>query len=515
MASLTHVCMWTEHGWKRVTADEVSHLHPGGTVSARSGIFMCELCGQYVTLTNGSIRDRYFKHSQYEKNKDCPERTFAPWAPITFSENDHGLPIRIHVVSPDRFELEMGLLPVPKTALGKRRKGTLSIISSNGEKFIFSYDRLNKETITYVSIGNVPAASYMLNPSGDREIIDIFWPPKVVGIDGSGAIFDFKSGKKLAYDADVEVGKNYYLLKRGILWNDYESISIIEKCSCRYGWETWSVYQVCANKFDGEAACFFLDFHCRLTEEPVEIFPLWPSCVEAPYVTFHKEDVVNMFFRGDANPKTFPYSYISKKGDKSGSILNVRCTERQQLLSAGRSKILEYTYLWKDPLEYQGEIPNVSVMTLSGTPFDFVESNSIPEKGLLEIKAPYDGEIIVEEEGKIEIHYRLQANRVFLLDSIHTGQLIKIYQGLNLVWFCHFIKGKDQKTYLATDKQMLEQLMHCRGEEIAIPHSTGAMVSFMEHYPECKKWLQKEIKRGKVNDKALKILESNFRRAKS
>ena len=61
MASLTHVCMWTEHGWKRVTADEVSHLHPGGTVSARSGIFMCELCGQYVTLTNGSIRDNMKK----------------------------------------------------------------------------------------------------------------------------------------------------------------------------------------------------------------------------------------------------------------------------------------------------------------------------------------------------------------------------------------------------------------------------------------------------------------------
>lgn len=55
MASLTHVCMWSDHGWKRITAEQAARLHPGGTVSARSGLFMCELCGQYVTLTDGDI----------------------------------------------------------------------------------------------------------------------------------------------------------------------------------------------------------------------------------------------------------------------------------------------------------------------------------------------------------------------------------------------------------------------------------------------------------------------------
>ena len=56
MASLTHVCMWSDNGWKRITAEQAARLHPGGTVSARSGLFMCELCGQYVTLTDGDIR---------------------------------------------------------------------------------------------------------------------------------------------------------------------------------------------------------------------------------------------------------------------------------------------------------------------------------------------------------------------------------------------------------------------------------------------------------------------------
>ena len=85
MASLTHVCMWSEHGWVYITAEEAARLHPGGTVSAHSGLFMCELCGQYVSLTDGEIRTRYFRHSSTEKDKSCPERTFGPsYIPSTY-----------------------------------------------------------------------------------------------------------------------------------------------------------------------------------------------------------------------------------------------------------------------------------------------------------------------------------------------------------------------------------------------------------------------------------------------
>ena len=84
MASLTHVCMWSENGWKRITAEQAAQLHPGGTVSAHSGLFMCELCGQYVILTDGDIRIRYFKHSAYEKSKGCPERTFGAGYSISY-----------------------------------------------------------------------------------------------------------------------------------------------------------------------------------------------------------------------------------------------------------------------------------------------------------------------------------------------------------------------------------------------------------------------------------------------
>ena len=62
MASLTHVCMWSNKGWKRITASEAAKLQPGGTVSAHSGLFMCELCGQYVVLVEGNRQVRHFRH---------------------------------------------------------------------------------------------------------------------------------------------------------------------------------------------------------------------------------------------------------------------------------------------------------------------------------------------------------------------------------------------------------------------------------------------------------------------
>lgn len=119
MASLTHVCMWSDNGWKRITAEQAARLHPGGTVSAHSGLFMCELCGQYVILTDGDIRIRYFKHSAYEISKDCPERTFGAGYSISYGSQEHDLPIRITSVSSSSFSFEVGLIRAPISSLGK------------------------------------------------------------------------------------------------------------------------------------------------------------------------------------------------------------------------------------------------------------------------------------------------------------------------------------------------------------------------------------------------------------
>ena len=62
-------------------------------------------------------------------------------------------------------------------------------------------------SITYLSIGNVPHSGYDLRIQNGSAELNHFWPSKITGIDKSGTFFDGKSKKKLVYDADVEIGK--------------------------------------------------------------------------------------------------------------------------------------------------------------------------------------------------------------------------------------------------------------------------------------------------------------------
>lgn len=66
--------MWEDNSWKRITIDKAVEIHPYGKVSANSGLFMCELCGQYVLLTEKGINRRHFRHDRAQKDKECPER---------------------------------------------------------------------------------------------------------------------------------------------------------------------------------------------------------------------------------------------------------------------------------------------------------------------------------------------------------------------------------------------------------------------------------------------------------
>ena len=75
-------------------------------------------------------------------------------------------------------------------------------------------------------------------------------------MDPEGTLFEKASDKKLTYDADVEIGKEYYLLKRGYIYkSSRSSIQIQEIMRKQFGWETWTLYMV--------SACLLYTSTCR------------------------------------------------------------------------------------------------------------------------------------------------------------------------------------------------------------------------------------------------------------
>ncbi len=514
MASLTHVCMWSDNSWKPITAEQAARLHPGGTVSAHSGLFMCDLCGQYVTLTDGDIRIRYFKHSASEKSKDCPERTFGAGYSISYNPREHALPIRITDVSSTSFRFEVGLIRAPVAFLSKGFRIEIKPKGVPGISYVFNRERLNCDHITYLPIGERPFEKYTLSFQGGDGILSEFWPAEINGIDPDGTLFETASGKKLTYDADVEIGKEYYLLKRGrICKSSCGSVQIRQITQKLFGWNMWSLYVVSVSAFDEDAARFYLDLHCRLTDHPVSLQPVWPLYVEGNYIIKHNHN--KMFILVDGNiaaVKTFPTATVHVLNDRTAreKLYEVFCSGRQQLISAGRTHTLQYTYFWKEPLNQEGSLPTISVTDTAGIEMAPGEATSLPPKRILCFKSTYDSTIIISNNDHVIDKRTVPADKYIELGDLSFGFSVQVIIGLDAIWQIRF--KKHQLDVADDEDELLKQLTNVSGIYIPVPHSIRNILARMKRYPKICQWIRKCINNGTINEQSYRRLQNAYRR---
>lgn len=512
MASLTHVCMWSESGWQRITAEQAARLHPGGTVSAHSGLFMCELCGQYVTLTDGKIQTRHFRHSASEASKSCPERTFGANYFVSYSAQEHDLPIRITEVSASSFRFEIGLIRAPIHLFGNDFRIEIRPKGIQGVSYLFSKERLNCDSITYLPIGENPFEEYVLSFQNGSNKLYEFWSKEIRGIVPEGTLFERPSGKKLPYDADVELGKEYYLLKRGYsIARSYRSIEIQEVTRKRFGWEVWTLYVVSAHEFNEEAARFYLNFHCRLTEHPISLKAVWPLYVEGNYVVKHSQKSMYVLVEGNiSSVKTFPEAMVCQLNHNASQakLFEISCNSRQQLISVGRSQPLEYTYFWRESLNHEKDQPRIVVTDLAGAVIPFGEATTLPYKKTLVFQSQFDGEIIISHNNRVLDKQKLLSDKQLVLDGLSYGVGIQVVTGLDIVWDISF---KKQYSVLDNDgSELLKQVTQKSGKSIPIPHSLRNILIGMSHYPQICQWIRKCIRDGSINEQSYRRLQDIY-----
>lgn len=93
-----------------------------------------------------------------------------------------------------------------------------------------------------------------------------------------------------------------------------------------------------------------------------------------------------------ATVKTFPSVTVRQLNYNSSQpkLYKVFCSGRQQLISAGRTQALQYTYFWKEPLEQVGSHPEVSVTDLAGAEVGPGGTDTLPPNRTLRFKSTFD-----------------------------------------------------------------------------------------------------------------------------
>ena len=497
MPALTHVSLWDEHGWRHITEEEAAAMNPKGTVSAHSGLFMCELCWQYVTFTKEGKNRRYFKHSSSEESKDCPDRTQSNKENDSCSPLQHDLPVRFTLENSSKFKFEIGLIQVPYKLLNEQSQ--ISIYSDNA-KFVYNIERISNNGITYLDVGGTPSENYHI--SYENEKLECFWPHEIAGIKPSGSIFDGQSRKLLTQDADVEVNKEYYLLSQDRTLPDHRTMLVREKR--RIG--NWILYIISANKFDEVSAKFFLHYKCRLTEQKVSIQTIWPLYSKGPYIINHEGDEVFVHIKGNTTSLDgFPANSIIGLSELP-NIKKVRCSERQQLVAAKRNHILEYAYLWKNNIGAEIKKPVVSVKDMQGKAMPEGIGKDLPPKGIIGILVENDGEVIVYQNDYIKSRYNIKAETRLELDNVHWGTKIEIVVGLDILYSLQYTKNK----YEVDDLDLLSYVIQGKHNPIKAPEALKNIAAGLKEYSKIYNWIMQQIKLGWIDRGAYRRLQQMY-----
>lgn len=128
---LTRISTWKNGKWEHISAEEAAALFPY-TVPVGQKRFICELCGQYVSLTGPGKVMRHFKHSRGDDDKNCEERS-SYYAITPFTDSEKDLPIRISV-SDNSCYFSIGLPIVSEKVLDRFNSDTITVYYGRGKR---------------------------------------------------------------------------------------------------------------------------------------------------------------------------------------------------------------------------------------------------------------------------------------------------------------------------------------------------------------------------------------------
>lgn len=515
---LTHVYYWESNvGYRPITVEEADKLYSHGcTVPAdRTSRFVCGICAQHVGLSKRrkGTGTRHFYHSRGEDDKECEDRAKA-YSAVPVGYNCHPMPLRIRVAH-GSYLLELGFFHAPSSATSGPRCQKIIITDDNKQQHIYSFERLSLEGVTYLNVGNIPSTEYHLSYDHPSSNLDRYWPSKTTGVNIRGSFFDCSTGKILYSGSKAYPYRDYYLLQRRSIGYVPHGISYESIAETRTGsFTTWYLYKIHVQDFSASVARFFLERSIFLTEKPVAFYPIWPPYVENPYFLYHHDPRMYFYMQGgDAELNIYPatiYAHHQNLGD--GKLYRIYAASKEQLLSLGQSGAIGFSYLMTKPLDMVAAFPEVQIKSIDGNLIAEDTCNRLPKGKQIIIQAPFDGKVILLKNDKILEIRHIAAEVILTVDDLSFGCEVRIFQSCDVIRNIKFEKPKNDTDTSALDRQLVEKLRSCKGVLMPVPHSIGAVVGKLTHFPLTKEWFCSKTKEGRISRTAYWILVTELKK---
>lgn len=475
--SLKNVYIWKDDddGYVPISIEEACDCFPE-KVAYKSQIFICKLCGQYVTLTGpeSGKKVRHFRHApveygslkNYDGDKLCEDRTHMINQIYQKAQSlaSHVMPMRLELNS-SSFSVLIGFY-CPKEHINNTN-GLISIQNSfAGYKRTFSTNRLIPGEVTYFNLGSLLLDKYDVCLQNISRDLAQFWPSCIEGFLEHGGVFYAESGRRIYRGAKVSVRhkflflfssdyENWFLEKTKDntadtkkLFPTHESLNQFSNAWNKPKESKWCIYQLEMSAITKDTIDLFLTYGIDLVNKVADLHQVWPpyictvdntinSAKELYFYLNSKVEEVKIYPQGD--------SLCVHQGNH-GLFYLIKPNQKTQLLTLGAYGALGYTYLQYNESELSAVKPKLSITNNLGQILDKTSYDDISGWKYISVESEVDGKLKIYENGKL-IDIRLikggNDNKQLLSPSdLVLGRRYDFFQSCTLVHSLELIAPK-------------------------------------------------------------------------
>lgn len=489
-AALTNVSIWTnEHGFIRADARIASQYYPN-MVSATDKKCVCNICGQYVTLTGEGIQTRHFRHNGHEKNKTCKDRVLQR-RNADIERHLMETPIKIEIDTENkRFRFDLGFLALPCELLDEAEKNheMLSILHNGECVRRLCVDKVNfvTDTVSYVPL---PYGIYgAVHIETSNHAIMEFWHAEIPLLHEDGTLFSkgINHNSRIPQGGGVSAGMMYYLVTHELLSEVHDIEMNLLFCYANY-----YVYGICARVMTHNAAVFFSRFNAKLASAHVEMFPIWPPFHTGSHVVEAKEGMSYWFSSGAIDLKTHPAQSVPSSTPMmdhapydQGALTCLQLIKSLSVVYAEQYNVkryvLRYVYLRFQERKYMPEIPRIQVIDQDDNPVEFGRYSTPHEN--LRICTECFVRILLIRNGEIVNVIHVAAKKSYVpIDRISMGMELQFFAGMDEIGRIDYAEVNEQ---VEKEEVILRRLKMCNGRMVALPRRKRWVLERLRRYPK-------------------------------